>query len=220
MLVQVKDFNRSDKLLSNKYATQWEDLVQVLEEMPLHLKPSGQNGLQGNAIFDPVGTNEYIKSALSQRPGWHSNVTIPAKYKCLGTGVDFINGGVLVEVQFSNYPFLLNNLVRSELLFQAKIPLKIQPVEVVIIITKAHMLPASNSTLYYEQAQDQLSILAEGNVYDVPIKLVGLFGSIGDIKATWTEYEGSGSRTVVNQDTKTFCIKQSPKKKIATITVT
>lgn len=211
MLIQTEDFNKSDRLLNTGYAAQWQNIEHVLNEMPLHLKASDQAGLQGTAIFDPVGTNAYIKAALLQLEGWHSNVVIPDKYKFLGTDVDFINDAVLVEAQFSNYPFLLNNLLRSELFFQAKTALHVEPVKAVVIITKAHMFPASNSTLYYEQAQNQLSALAEENVYDVPIRLVGLFESTGNIDAIWTEYADSRySRTVVTQETRTFRI-QTPR---------
>ena len=83
-----------------------------------------------------------------------AGIPIPAEYDFLGTGIDFGSQGMLIEVQFSNYPFLLNNTVRSELFWQAKIPLAHKHTEVVVIITKAHMFPASNSTLYYEQGKN------------------------------------------------------------------
>lgn len=37
------------------------------------------------------------------------------------------------------------------------------------------MFPASNSTLYYEQAVNQLTALIKYQVFDVPIRLIGLF---------------------------------------------
>ena len=70
-----------------------------------------------------------------------------------------------------------------------------------IIVTKAHMFPASNSTLYYEQAQKQLDELARHKVFNVPIRLVGLFEQIyGETEAIFTEYENPRySRTVVER---------------------
>lgn len=168
--------------------------------MPLHLKASDQSGLQGKPIFDPVGTNEYIKRALSDI-GWRSNVTIPNDFDFLGTDVDFARGSLLVEAQFSNYPFLLNNVIRSELFSKAGLSLDGSPVDSVIIITKGHMFPASNSTLYYEQAVKQLNELAHHSVFDVPMRLVGLKEDIDQtVNARWTDYSATRySRTVVTQ---------------------
>ena len=168
--------------------------------MPLHIKASDQAGIQGRPIFDPVGTNEFIKSELSSR-GWRSNIPIPKQFDFLGTDVDFGKSGVLIEAQFSNYPFLLNNTLRSELFYKAEIPLGGEPTEVVAIITKAHMFPASNSTLYFEQAQNQLAELFRYNVFDVPIRLIGLFEELNKkVTAIFTEYENPRySRTVVER---------------------
>jgi len=108
---------------------------------------------------------------------------------------------MLVEIQFSNYPFLLNNTVRSELFYKAKTPLAGKPIELAVIVTKARMFPASNSTLYYEQATKQLTALAENRVFDVPIRLVGLFSpESGVVPAQYTNYSASRySRTVVKR---------------------
>src|ERR1019366_6843692 len=66
--------------------------------------------------------------------------------------------GLLGEAQFSNYPFFLNNIVRSSLLAMAKVKLEGQhTVRVVVVVAKARMFPSANSTLYYEQAEKQLS---------------------------------------------------------------
>ncbi|MDZ8031252.1 hypothetical protein [Nostoc sp. DedSLP04] len=60
------------------------------------------------------------------------------------------------------------------------------------------MFPASNSTLYYEQAVNQLTALAKNQVFDVPIRLVGLFEQQNTIvPIIWTEYLSKRySRTV------------------------
>lgn len=142
--------------------------------MPLHIKPSDQMGLQGTLIFDPVGTNEYIKNALVKLQ-WQTNIVIPAEYRFLGKAIDFAKAGIILEIQFSNYPFLLNNTLRSELLFKAGTSFAQSSTKIVIIITKAQMFPASNSTLYYEQVVQQLTALIQNNVFEVPMRLVGLF---------------------------------------------
>ena len=165
--------------------------------MSLHIKPSDQSGIQGNPIFDPVGTNEYIKSNLLQL-GWQANIPIPSEYKFLGKDIDFGKLGVIVESQFSNYPFLLKNTLRSELFFKAGIIFAGKATQLVVLITKAWMFPASNSTLYYEQAVQQLTALTKYKVFDVPIRLVGLFEQQNTtISVTWTVYSSARySRTV------------------------
>ena len=205
MLIDYQDFNSANQLLTSTYSNQWADIHDTLTGMPLHLKASDQAGIQGNPIFDPVGTNAYIKAALDQR-GWSSNLPIPAKFNFLGTDVDFSMRGLLMEVQFSNYPFLLNNVVRSELFSKSGVLFDRHRVEVVVIVTKAHMFPASNSTLYYEQAVRQLKELERHGVFDAPMRLVGLKVNLDRrVKACWTEYGASRySRTVV-QRMECFC---------------
>jgi hypothetical protein len=124
VLLQITDFNLADAVIDRSFAAQWRDLADVMQSMPLHLKASDQAGIQGTPIFDPVGTNEYIKAELGKR-GWDSGIPIPTEYNFLGTGVDFGRQGLLVEVQFSNYPFLLNNTIRSELFYKAALCAKI-----------------------------------------------------------------------------------------------
>ncbi|GAX34769.1 hypothetical protein NIES3585_07710 [Nodularia sp. NIES-3585] len=166
--------------------------------MPLHIKASDQAGIQGNPIFDPVGTNEYIKAAFINR-SWQSNIPIPAPFKFLGTDIDFAKSGIVIEIQFSNYPFLLNNTLRSELFFKSKTEFAGCQTNLVILVTKALMFPASNSTLYYEQAVNQLTALAENQVFDVPIRLVGLFEeSNTTVPVVWTEYSSKRYSRNVN----------------------
>jgi len=204
MLIQFADFNQAGKIIATQFSEQWEQLRGVLEGMRLHLKASDQAGIQGTPIFDPVGTNEYIKRELRKIEGWQCNISIPAEFDFLGTDVDFGNAGVLVEIQFSNYPFLLNNTVRSELFYKSKTPLTGQPVEVAIIVTKAKMFPASNSTLYYEQGKRQLISLARNNVFDCPMRLVGLFEEEDTtVPIDFTVYSSSRySRTVKSREQK------------------
>ena len=200
MDLQFTDYNGSEAQIWSYHKKAWCELASVIDAVPLHLKSSDQAGIQGNAIFDPVGTNNYFKEALSEK-GWLSNIPIPKQFSFLGTNVDFGKDGTLLEVQFSNYPFLLNNTIRSELFYKAELPLASKSTELAIIVTKAHMFPASNSTLYYEQAVKQLNELVQYNVFDVPIRLVGLFFPIGKPRdAVFTEYKSPRySRTVVDR---------------------
>jgi hypothetical protein len=112
MLLDWRDFNGADTLLNGLYKTQWDELHSALSKMPLHLKASDQARIQGSLIFDPVGTNYYIKETLV-RYRWESKVPIPQEYKILGTDVDFMKGEVLAEAQFSNYPFRITSIRRG-----------------------------------------------------------------------------------------------------------
>lgn len=198
MRVQFHDSNGAGEAISGRHEPLWQTIDSVLSTLPVHLKASEQDGLQGTPIFDPVGTNRAICEAMTQR-GWAHNIRIPAEYRFLGTDVDYGKDGIIVEAQFSVYPYLLNNVLRSELFFKAGIPLTGEPTRAVVIITKAHMFPASQGTLYYEQALQQLASLTKFGVVDVPIRLVGLFEQLGsNIHAKWCEYKARYSRTLVN----------------------
>lgn len=201
MIVRTTDFNGADNAVSGSYSRQWEDVNRTLQNMPLHLKVSGQLRIQGRPIFDPVGSNEYIKKILTESDvRWRANLLIPKEYDFWGTDVDCCNEGMLLEAQFSHYSFLSNNLLRSELFFKSKTLLTGHPVGVVIIVTKAHMFPASNSTLYYEQAVNQLASLAKNRVFDVPIRLVGLFQQTGvSVPIKMTDYSRGRSRKVASR---------------------
>lgn len=208
MQIKYQDFNGATEQIAGPYRQQWLELEGVLTAMPLHLKASDQANIQGRAIFDPVGTNQRIADDLVPL-GWLQKIIIPTDYSFLGTDVDFGKNGAVVEVQFSNYPFLLNNTVRSELFFRAQTVFHGAPTGLVIIVTKAGMFPSSNSTLYFEQAQNQLASLAHHGIFTVPMRLVGLFESPGPVQATWSTYtEARYSRTVHSRVTRSFDIKQ------------
>ena len=199
MEIRFSDYRGSDELFSRRFSAEWADIEDVLRSTHLHLKASDQKGLKGNPIFDVVGTNHAIHDGLTNR-GWSSGLPIPSDFSFLGKDVDYGKGPILIEVQFSNYPFLLNNTLRSELFFKSQVSITGEPVQAVVIVTKGWMFPASNSTLYYEQAEKQLTALANHSVFDVPIRLVGLFSHTGRIPAIWTDYHSARySRTVVGQ---------------------
>ena len=208
MILETTDFNGADRVLAEHHAETYKAIEDVLSSLLLQLKASDQDGKQGTPIFDPVGSNAEIKSALEAK-GLRANFPVPKEFDFLGTDVDFAASGMLVEVQFSNYPFLLNNLLRSELFFKAKTPMPDKPMQVAVIVTKAHMFDASNSTLYYEQAKNQLGALAENGVFDVPMRLIGLFAPKGEqFEAAFNEYHNPRySRTLVKSETRTVIAK-------------
>ena len=197
MNTNIRDYNNAERLAEEAHSREWEDLKEVFTALPVYLKPSDQAGIKGKPIFDPIATNAFIKSRL-QSKGWNSNIPIPERYRFIGTDIDLGKNGVIVEVQFSNYPFLLNNTLRSELFYKAEVEVASGKTSLIVIITKGHMFPASNSTLYYEQAKNQLDALAEHNVFRVPIRLVGLIAPMGEnLPAIWTVYrEARYSRTI------------------------
>ncbi len=209
MDVQFTDFNSADSVIAQSFTDEWQSLLEVLQAMPLHLKASDQAGIQGNAIFDPVGTNEHIATALVAR-GWRAKIAIPGAFSFLGTDVDFGKRGTVVEAQFSNYPFLLNNVIRSELFFRSGTVFDQQPSRLIFLVTKGGMFPASNSTLYYEQGISQLSALAQHRVFSVPIRLIGLFSRLGEIEANWSVYAASRySRTMQTREMRRFLIRRA-----------
>jgi hypothetical protein len=209
MVVRFVDFNSADNIIDQQFASQWSDVHDVLAAMPLHVKSSDQAGIQGSPIFDPVGTNEHIKAGLIHRD-WSPCIPIPRENSFLGTNIDFGKDGVIVEAQFSNYPFLLNNALRSELFFRSHHPLSGRPTGLLILITKAHMFPSSNSTLYYEHAENQLSALVSNHIIGIPIRLVGLFEHEGTtIMATFTEYESARYSRAVAIRTNRQCMIRS-----------
>lgn len=135
--------------------------------------------------------------------GWKANIPIPSEYKFLGTDVDFGKAGVIVESQFSNYSYLLNNILRSEFFFKAGTVFASEPTQLVVLITRANIFPASNSTLYYEQAVEQLTAFAEHQILDIPIRLVGLFENKNStISVTWTVYSSPRYRKVQTRETR------------------
>lgn len=200
MDIQWTDFNLADEFFETVFPDEWEEVYDVLMSMPTYLKASDQKNFQGNPIFDAIGTNNYIKESLATR-SWATNHPIPIKFSFLGTNIDFFKNSTLVEAQFSNYPFLLNNLIRSELFYKSRTTFGEEYPKALIIITKGRIFPASNSTLYYEQAVSQVNALTKYNVFGIPIRIVGLFlPDDEEFTAVWTTYHNSRySRTIVSQ---------------------
>jgi hypothetical protein len=216
MDVKFVDYNDAGNVIAATESEAWKELAGVIGGMRLHLKASDQAKKVGTNIFDPVGTNAYFWHELADKRQWRGKLPLPKKFQFLGTDIDFGKGGLLLEVQFSNYPFLLNNLLRAELLYKQRdtIVLTDRKIEAVVILTKAGMFPASNSTLYYEQAQKQLDALAEQRVFTVPLRLAGLFAPLGQpIVATKTTYKTprySRAPIAVEDETVTYDRRVTP----------
>jgi hypothetical protein len=199
MNLAITDYNGSERILADVARQEWKELENALKKLPLCLKPSDQAGKQGDPIFDPVATNAFIRDMLNKTQGWMTGIPIPEKYRFLGLDIDAGKNGVLVEVQFSNYPFLLNNMLRAEMFFQGKLAVGSRATNVAVMVTKGLMFPASNSTLYYEQAQKQLEALAK-TVFDVPLRLIGLMSPVKDgVPAVWTTAGARYSRDLSGQ---------------------
>jgi hypothetical protein len=66
VIIRTTDFNAADIVIANSYSNHWREIEKVLREMPLHLKASDQQHIQGRPIFDPVGINQYIKRGLTE----------------------------------------------------------------------------------------------------------------------------------------------------------
>lgn len=200
MKTKITDYNGAASKIQQACTKEWAELEDALKSLPSYLKSSDQAGIQGRPIFDPIATNAFMRSYL-ERKGWKTKIPIPTKYRFLGTDIDLGRSGIIVEVQFSNYPFLLNNVLRSELFYKMEVEVDSKKTKLVIIITKGHIFPASNSTLYYEQAKNQMDELAAHNVFAVPTRLVGLMTPTGkNLPAVWTTYKDPRySRTITTQ---------------------
>ena len=209
MEFQITDYNNSQTLFNVTLKTEWEEIKNCISNTEIYLKASDQKGKIGSPIFDPVGTNKAIRTTLTGG-GWKDNLEIPGEFSFLGTDIDFEKKGIIVEVQFSNYPFLLNNILRSELFFRAKIKFDVREVCSFILITKAGKFPSSNSTLYYEQAKNQLDSFIKYQLFSIPVRLVGLFPKAGTVnKVKWTKYDNPRySRTIEEQTEKDWYVEE------------
>lgn len=192
MRYDIKDFNGSDAYFSNPLnSSLWEEIQSAIDSMVLQVKESDQAGKQGELIFNPVGTNFVLEEKLIPK-GW-KKIPLPGQYAFFGLGIDFGKMNICVEAQFSNYPFLLNNALRSEVLFRDKVPLiEGREMQALIIITKKKHFPSSNSTLHYEQACEHLQGLSTHKLFSMPVRLVGL-DTNGDqnVDAQMTTYTAS-----------------------------
>ena len=198
MEFEIVDFNGAEAYYKGPGMSEWADLEAVIAQMPIYLQGSLQAGKVGLAIFDPKATNLHIKSATHER-GWRI-IPVPADLRAFGNDWDGGKRGTLGEWQFSNYPFLWHNCIRSEAVYKAGLSLPgLSAIKGLVIVTKSGLFPASNSSLYYEQARAQLAAATQFNAFTIPIRLVGLTikSQVDRVDAVWTEYTDRTSRTVL-----------------------
>jgi hypothetical protein len=171
VLIRHYDINGFAKKAPAALVAEVED---VLKKMNLHVKLSNEKGKKDRLVFNPKGTNAHMKVHLAKK-GWKNDIPIPADLSAFGIHVDHGKGGLLVETQFSNYPFFPNNVVRAHL-FHARGTnfATMGKVEAALIVTKCKMFDASQSTLYYEQAVEQLKIMDALGLVKVPMRIVGV----------------------------------------------
>lgn len=201
MEFETADFNGAGDHFAGEGAPEWEDAAEILEAAVPRFQPSRQAGKEGDPIFDPKGTNLALREAASQK-GWIA-IPVPAALQAFGNDWDGGKSGTLAEWQFSNYPYLWNNVIRTEAVFKQQSDLVgVHRVSALLIVTKSGVFPASNSSLYYEQAEAQLELVTELEVFDVPIRLVGLSipPESDEFAAEWTTYESRTSRTPVSAE--------------------
>ena len=200
------------KVLECKYNhfSETDDVVKILDELDPHFKASDQNRKKLSVIFDPIGTNLAIKEKLL--PEWLPNLSIPNEHRHLGKDVDFYKDGSIIEVQFSNYPFLANNLLRSEVFYKSNKLSFPDKVRSLTIITKSNVLPSSNSTLQYEQAKSHLDSWYENNIFTIPVRLLGVSVEETTFEGAWTVYANQRySREVFSKNTEKFTINNKGK---------
>jgi len=179
-----------------------QDVEAVLNAMPLQVKLSGQEGRTERLVFDPKATNAYMKAALGGL-GWTNDNPIPPELSAFGKHVDHGKAGVLVEAQFSNYPFLPNNVMRAEVFYTLRTNLPgMGRVECAIIVTKCKLFDAAQSTLHFEQAVKQLQVLHALGHVSVPMRVIGLCVRRGErVRATRSSYaQASWDRVAVNRE--------------------
>jgi hypothetical protein len=72
----------------------------------------------------------------------------------------------------------------------------LKPIKGLIVVTKSGVFPASNSTLYYEQAVAQINGVTKFGTFEIPIRLVGLTlkPGIKTVTVTWSDYPERYSR--------------------------
>jgi hypothetical protein len=201
VLFEIADFNGADTYLAGAGAAEWADLEAAATDLPLCLQASGQRGIVGRPIFDPKETNRVLTEQMAAR-GW-KKILVPEGLRSFGMDWDGGKNATLGEWQFSNYPFLWNNVIRSEAVFKQQIALQgLNPIAALVIITKSGSLPASNSTLYFEQANAQLQAAAAFNAIEIPIRLVGLRlpAAATEADVVWTVYQGRTARAGVSED--------------------
>ncbi|MFI5684031.1 hypothetical protein [Streptomyces sp. NPDC051636] len=206
MHFEVRDFFGAEEFFEYEGRQEWGEIEDVISRIDLQLQPSGQEGLNGQAIFDPKATNK-ILTENAAKYGW-SKIAVPEPLRAFGNDWDAGKNSVLAEWQFSNYPFLWNNINRSQVVAGngwTLAGMNSRP-KALIIVTKSGCLPASQSTLYFEQATAQMEAVFSALELDLAIRLVGLKipANSTRITASWNVYSGRTSRSVISVESRVF----------------
>jgi hypothetical protein len=202
---KLRDFNGADTYFDAAGSAEWNDLSEVLAELRPHLQASDQKGKVGAPIFDPKGTNAAL-TALAKERGWLT-VPVPLELTMFGNDWDAGRGSTLAEWQFSNYPFLWNNVIRTQAVIAGGVRLaSVDETKALVVVTKGGEFPASNSTLYYEQAEAQLEAVFKTGAFSLPVRLIGLVLPEGaaEVDVVWTTYSARYGRAPETQEVKTM----------------
>lgn len=214
MQYDIADFNGANIYFSGPGAAHWSEIQECLDDLVPQFQPSDQAQKKGTLIFDPKQTNAILTKEAADR-GWNK-VPVPNDLNYFGHDWDAGKESILVEWQFSNYPFLWNNIIRSEAVFDSGriVPPLTRKPEALIIVTKSGSMPASNSTLYFEQAKSQIDAVTGLNVFDIPIRLAGLTvrENRTSLEIDFNTYEDRYSRSPINTDRTSKTISWKPNK--------
>lgn len=211
MQYEVSDFAGAKEFFEGPGEREWQEIAWVLDGTTPQFQPSDQAGLNHRPIFDPKATNRELTDRAAAL-GW-KKIPVPDGLKEFGLDWDAGKRTTLAEWQFSNYPFLWNNVIRTQGVYISDIELAgMDGVEALIVVTKCGLFPASNSTLYYEQAKAQLQAAMSFNSFTVPIRLVGLAipHSSTEVEAMWNAYANTRyDRTPASRELRKFDIAWS-----------
>lgn len=195
MELLIRDFNGADAYFAEGGAHEWADLQEVLNGLIPHFQASDQSGIVGRPIFDPKGTNAALNAGAREKE-WRV-VPVPQELTMFGNDWDAGKGSTLAEWQFSNYPFLWNNVIRTQAVVTGNVRLVgVGTTEALVVVTKSGLFPASQSTLYFEQGNAQLDAVFKTGAFDLPVRLVGLTipQDAREIEVVWSEYGGRYGR--------------------------
>lgn len=192
MRFEVEDFAGAHEYFADEGAAEWHELEDVLDGCTIQLQPSDQAGLDRKPIFDPKATNRELTDRAAEH-GWRA-IPVPPELQMFGNDWDSGKRRTLAEWQFSNYPFLWNNVIRTQGVYSSDIALRgMDGVDALVVVTKSGRFPSSNSTLYFEQARAQLEAVMGFQTFTLPIRLVGLTvePGVSIVEASWNTYAGT-----------------------------
>ncbi len=201
------DYNGADEYYAGEGRDEWSEMESILASLVPQLQPHGEAGLEGEPNFDPKATNRELTNAAEEF-GWRK-VAVPRELAEFGTDWDVGKGGTLAEFQFSHYAFLWNNIIRTEIAYRAGWRTAgATPLRALLHISKSALLPSSKSSLYFEQAVQQVESAAKVDAFTIPIRLIGLTVPDGEsFPVDWNTYPGRTSRTRLTRTRRTASVE-------------